>query len=297
MSKLDLIAPDSPEAALSRRSLVQTIAGTALAMTFLAGCGGSDDNDNNNNGNNGSSNLDVAVLQFALHLEYLEAEFYSRAVNGTYLSDSDTTTGSGVYGATTGGAKTVFTSQYGAAIAAEIANDEVTHVRLLRTALSQAGSDALIKKPAINLDALGPASTSEASFITLARAFEDVGVTAYLGAAPVISKTYLATAGAILAVEALHTGNLRLQAVQQNNAGADVDGASEKDQVPTATNFFNTTNTSLAYARTPVEVLRIVLGQAGATGAAIAANPKGGFFPNGLNLTGNNAARLIALGG
>jgi hypothetical protein len=70
-----------------------------------------------------------------------------------------------------------------------------------------------IAKPAINLDALGIGFGSQEEFITFARAFEDVGVSAYGGAAPLISsKTYLGVAARILTAEALHTGHLRLHA-------------------------------------------------------------------------------------
>lgn len=293
MSKLDLLAPDSPEAALSRRSLVQTIAGSALAMTFLAGCGGSDD-DNNNGGGNGNGNIDQAVLQFALHLEYLEAEFYSYATTGSGLP-ANLITGTGNAGPTTGGVATNFTSANGRAIAEEIARDELEHVRVVRGALGS----ATITKPAINLNALNLDLTVEANFVTLARAFEDVGVSAYLGASTVISKTLLATAGRILAVEALHTGNLRLQAIQQNAPGGDLDA---KDQAPNsadpltgnADNYFATDNQALAIPRTPLEVLKIVLNQPNATASTLV--PSGGFFPGGLNLSSGNAERLLALG-
>jgi len=102
-----------------------------------------------------------------------------------------------------------FSSSPMALLATALRDEEIDHVKYLRSAL---GSDAA-KKPAINLNALGYGYSSVASWLKLARQFEDVGVSAYLGAAPLISnKTYLAAAGAILSVEAFHSGAIRLDA-------------------------------------------------------------------------------------
>ena len=67
-----------------------------------------------------------------------------------------------------------------------------------------------MKKPAINLDALGYGFANVKDWLQLARQFEDVGVSAYLGAAPLINTSpYLATAAAILGTEAQHSGYIR----------------------------------------------------------------------------------------
>ncbi len=302
MSKLDAILPDSPEAAVSRRSLVQAIGGTALAMTVLSACGGSNNDNNSGSGNTSTANAtDADILNFALNLEYLEAEFYNFAVNGQGLSAADTSAGTNtgglaggknVAGATTGGAKVNFTSQYGAQIAAEITADETTHVKLLRAYIPQTYGLGFIAKPAINLNPFGLDMTNEKVFINYARAFEDVGVTAYRGAAPFITnKTTLGNAASILAVEALHTGNLRLQAVLNGASGSPTgQPLDSKDSLPTTADFFASDANALAFARTPLQVLRIVLNQANATTPTNA----GGFFPAGVN---GNLARLIALGG
>jgi hypothetical protein len=122
--------------------------------------------------------------------------------------------------------------------------------------------------------------------------FEDVGVTAYAGAATVLkNEDYLAAAAGILAVEAYHMGMARStlyrmgeQAWKAANAVSDardkIDGSEDKDQgiqVEGKANIVPSTPDAIAFTRTPQEVLRIVYltDQEGAT--------KGGFYPNGMN--------------
>ena len=157
---------------------------------------------------------DADILNFALNLEYLEAEFYTVATTGKTIDQLGISiTGSGNQGAATGGKMVNLTNSSfpTGAIAMEIAADERSHVTLIQQALTAAGAQP-IAQPAINLDALGIGFGSLAEFLTLARAFEDVGVTAYAGAAPLISdKGILGYAARILAAEAEHASNIRLQ--------------------------------------------------------------------------------------
>ncbi len=127
---------------------------------------------------------DVDILQFALNLEYLESEFYTVARTGKTIDQMGVAiTGSGNAGATTGGQKVTFIEGSTLALSAdEIGMDERAHVTYLRTALTAAGVQP-IAKPAINLNALGTGFESQEAFINVARAFEDVGVSAYGGAA------------------------------------------------------------------------------------------------------------------
>jgi len=162
---------------------------------------------------------DADILNFALNLEYLEAEFYTVATTGKTIEESGiAVSGTGTSGPTTGGTKVNFREGFfpigdlGGLVTFEIAEqlayDEQQHVLLLRGALGSAA----VAKPAINLEALGIGFANFRQFLQLARAFEDVGVSAYAGAAPLItSKEYLQVAAQILAVEALHSGNIRKQ--------------------------------------------------------------------------------------
>lgn len=227
----------------------------------------------------------VDVLQFALNLEYLEAEFYTVATTGqtidvAYGIGID---GSGNTGPTTGGNAVNFSNNlvYTQTIAQQIGNDERAHVTLLRGALTQAGIQP-IAKPAINLGALasfGAGFGNEAQFLVLARVFEDIGVTAYAGAAAVpsvASSPYIGTAARILAVEAEHAGNIRLQIARLNIPTFKLDGV---DIPPpfTGTDFISADDTTgLVSVRTPGQVLFLAYG--------LAANAtSGGFFPNGVN--------------
>lgn len=242
---------------------------------------------------------DVNILNFALNLEYLEAEYYVRATTGMGLTAADTTGGNGqAAGTVKGGTAVTFNNQLYRQIAKEIADDELHHVQFLRAALGSAA----VAEPDINFTdtfnalamAAGLGSTfdpfaSETNFLIGAYVFEDVGVTAYNGAAPAISnKTYLGAAASILSVEAYHAGCIRtllLQAGQQHAANAisgvrdSLDGnPHNQDQgivVGGKDNVVPTDMNGLAFTRTPSEVLGIVYagGQSG----------NYGFFPNKVN--------------
>src|ERR1700678_1777904 len=164
-----------------------------------------------------SAPTDADILNFALNLEYLEAEFYTVATTGQTIDQMGVTiSGSGNQGPATGGSMVDFSNSLfpTAAIANQIAADERSHVTLIQQALTAAGAQP-IAQPAINLNALGIGVGSLNEFLTLARAFEDVGVTAYAGAAPLISsKSILGYAAQILAAEAEHASNIRLQVAQ-----------------------------------------------------------------------------------
>jgi hypothetical protein len=284
------------ENGLSRRRLLQKAAfgGSAVMLGgTLAGCGGFLGDDDTGTGNRAT---DADVLNFALNLEYLEAEYYLIGTQGRRLNNSDIGTGAD---AVTGGNQVTFATQRIKDYADEITADEEAHVKFLRAALG----GAAVPRPAINLresfnalaQAAGLGSTfdpfaNEVNFMIGAFIFEDVGVTAYKGAAPLISnKTFLEAAAGILAVEAYHAGNVRnllLELGQQSVTQAvsdlrdNLDGAGDKDQgieLGGRANIVPTDPNGIAFSRSTREVLNIVYGQVNAA--------QGLFFPNGLNGT------------
>ena len=250
---------------------------------------------------------DGAVLNFALNLEYLEAEFYSNAVHGHGLPDSFTH-GKGRRGSVEGGRKVHFGSKKVHQIAQEIARDEYDHVRFLRAALGSAAvarptinirksfTDAAIAAGLIKAGETFDVYANEDNFLLGAFIFEDVGVTAYKGAAPLISnKTYLSAAAGILAVEAYHAATVRTLLYDRGlakdanaiSAARDsLDGPSNDDQGITRdgrANIVPTDSNSLVYGRTTGHVLNIVyLTPDKAT--------SGGFFPHGVNGTINTSS-------
>ena len=232
-----------------------------------------------------SGYTDVDILNFALNLEYLEAEFYTIATTGKTISQVNlTVSGSGVAGATQGGALVPMTGAL-RNIALEIASDERTHVTLLQSTILSLGGSA-IAKPAINLNALGFGFGSTNDFLTLARIFEDIGVTAYGGAAPLItSKTVLGYAARILATEAYHASNIRLQIAQNNIATSALDGA-DHIPPPSGKEYFPLDANAITEVRTPGQVLYLAFGSANAS--------SGGFFPGGVNGLFNTSSATAA---
>ena len=230
---------------------------------------------------------DTDILNFALNLEYLEAEFYTAATTGGNISSAGlTVSGSGASGATTGGGKVTFSDSTVQALALELAQDEQSHVALLQGAIASLGG-AAIAKPAINLNALGIGFANQNDFLALARAFEDIGVTAYGGAAPLISsKAILGYAARILAVEAFHSGAIRAQIARLGIAVTALDGA-DHIPPPSGTLYFNTDSSGLSEVRTPGQVLYLAFG-------GKVSGTSGGFFPSGVNGNLNTSAAAPA---
>jgi hypothetical protein len=249
---------------------------------------------------------DTDILNFALNLEYLEAQFYTLATTGKTIDQIGISITSG--GGSTGGSVTVkanaavqFVTPLLQQFAGEIAKEEQNHVTFLRTAL---GASA-VAMPNIDLmnsfnafaqaAGLGPTFdpfANETNFLLGAFIFEDVGVTAYSGAAGLISSgSYLDKAAGILAVEAYHAGSIRTRIFA---AGAQAQTASQL--IATARAKLDGTNNddigvglsggvativdadanAIAFSRTTAQVLKVVYG--GGTNS-------GAFFPNGLNGT------------
>jgi hypothetical protein len=124
---------------------------------------------------------DVEILNFALTLEYLEADFYN--VKGRQVGLS--------------GEARKYARVFGA--------EEAAHVSALSAAIKQLGG-----KPVAKPTFVFPA-TNEKSFLALASVLENTGVGAYNGAGPSLkSKEVLASAGSIVQIEARHAAAIDL---------------------------------------------------------------------------------------
>jgi hypothetical protein len=227
---------------------------------------------------------EMDILNFALNLEYLEAEFYTYAVTGKSISSfgvgtkgranvTNPTTG----GTTVGGKKVTFSDELTQNMVAQISADERAHVVLLRGAL---GSSA-VAMPNIDLSALGFGFGDQSDFLRAARILEDLGVTAYSGAAGFLKTSDIITAAAcLLGAEAEHAAGIRTQIARLKIPTTALDGV---DLVPPPSGearqvFSIKVSDGLIATRTAGQVLYLAFGgKAGAT--------QGGFFPTGLNGT------------
>ena len=325
----------------SRRNFLAG-AGTTAAVALVAGCSNNNSPTLNSTPTN-SSFTDADVLNYALNLEYLEASFYLYAATGSGLASTDMSAPTGYTGSYTQGTVTV---GYAAKVPTtssspstqqqilnEIAFEEQAHVKFLRSALGSAA----VPMPSLDLSFFGPLAIAAGIFTSSQPAFnpfasfdafligsfifEDVGVTAYSGAAPLISAAgvasgYLTAAAGILAVEAYHAAYVRTSLTGRAiSAGATSPTSSAypyvgiANQVEALRAALTVGNSAAPSTSGSVETALNVPQSTSQASAIVAASPttavgfartvnqvhhivygsptvgvaKGGFFPNGTN--------------
>ena len=251
--------------------------------------------------------LDIAILNFALNLEYLEGEYYTRGSTGqTLAAFGMNLSGAGTQGTVVTKVNPLvpFQSPILQQYALEIAQDEMNHINFIRSVITGLGGTP-VAEPQIDLynpfnaissnANLGPIFdpfANETNFFLGAYSLTDVGVTAYSGSATLITTpAVLQGASSLLAIEAYHSGTLRTQIYAAGNPARYIaqqiavlqdfidDPTTNKGQgvvdAQGNANLTPTDNNSIGFNRDPRSVLNIVYTANGA--------PYGGFFPNGLN--------------
>ena len=129
-----------------------------------------------------SAKNDVKILNYALTLEFLEAEFYKAALATSFIANAN---------------------PWLKDFATTVASHEADHVKLLQSVLGKAA----IKKPSFDFSA---ALTDEKTFMATAQVLEDTGVAAYAGQGPNLSqKAVVVAALSIHSVEARHAAWIR----------------------------------------------------------------------------------------
>ena len=192
-----------------RRNMLKFFGASAAVITIGSAC--KDKNNNQNDGVNLGSG-DFGILNYAYALEQLEAAFYLRVTSN--LAPLNLTA-------------------IEAAYFVDIKDHEVAHREFFKAAL---GSNAI---PGLEVDFSSVNFADRTSVLGTAKAFEDLGVTAYNGAGKLlVDVNYLALAGKIVSVEGRHAAIIA--------------------NMITPNSFANTTDASgLDGARTPAEVLAI----------------------------------------
>lgn len=200
-----------------RRSMLKYLGASAAVITFASACGDDDMPTSNNGVNLGSG--DVGILNYAYALEQLEAAFYVQVVATPYTGISS------------------LEMEY----MNDLRNHEVGHREFFKAAITAAAPTMIIPALEVNFSSIN--FSSRASVLGTAKAFEDLGVTAYNGAGQLISTTgngptYLGLAGKIVSVEARHAALIA--------------------ELLAPGTFSNTTDANaLDMARTPAQVLAI----------------------------------------
>ena len=206
----------------SRRHFLQ-VAGLTAGVLAL-GC---DDDDDGGTGPDPDPEVtldfsnDFGVLNYAFALEQLEAAFYTQVLMSPYSGMTADET----------------------SVLTDIRDHEIAHREFFRAAIPALGGTAI---PDLEVDFGAVQFTSRQSVLETARTFEDLGVSAYNGAARYVSMAdVLAVAGSIVAVEGRHASVIR-ELLDEPFAPDAFDGAATPSQVLAAADQYITTEIALA---------------------------------------------------
>jgi hypothetical protein len=170
-------------ARLSRRRFLGYAGAATGIITIASSCNKNDDMPSNSTAdevNLGSG--DGGILNYAYALEQLEAAFYTMVIGSQF---------SGISAGET-------------ALLTDIRDHEIAHREFFKTALA---GDAIAE---LEFDFSSIDFSSRDSVLGTAKAFEDLGVSAYNGAGRLIeTDAYLTLAGKIVSVEARHAAYIR----------------------------------------------------------------------------------------
>ena len=283
----------------SRRSWMRNMGAGAVGTAVIGSLAGAGLAAGSSPAKAAAAFTDNDILNFALNFEYLGAEYYLRAINGSGLA-ANLLTGTGTQGSVTGGSVVPWNGSAIEFYANRLAVDELAHVQFLRAVLGSAA----IAEPTINLStawttmamAAGLISAGQTfnpfadpvSFLIGAYVIEDVCVTALAGAANLLTNpANVAGAAGLLGTEAAQAGAIRtllsdlgagqatdaISALRASLSGADDDMGTSIQGNPY--NFVSNDTNGLVFRRTPAQVLNIAYGGGAASGY--------GFFPNRTN--------------
>ena len=178
----------------SRSQFLKMVGGVGAAgalSVLIAACGGDDEKSTSGSssgsgssgGGGGASKADLEIVNYALTLEYLEADFYQQVLDSGEVKDKKV-----------------------GEVAMEIAENEQEHVAALTATVEKLGGKPAAK-PTTNFDSV--LEGGEKMILETAATVENLGAAAYLGQAGRIkSKEVLAAALSIHSVEARHAAVL-----------------------------------------------------------------------------------------
>ncbi len=184
-------ASDAHIAQLSRRKFLGYASAATGIMVVASACSKEQTMDANSTQNgtvtaDGTVDLgtgDIGILNYAYALEQLEAAFYTLVVSKPYSN----------------------ISPMELALLTDIRDHEISHREFFKNAIPVASAI-----PALEFDWSSINFTSRDSVLGTAKAFEDLGVSAYNGAGRLImTADYLVLAGKIVSVEARHAAAIR----------------------------------------------------------------------------------------